>query len=73
MNSCLVRSYTPNNWVHIAPLLADWPFKPLARHDRWPLPKLLNFTCEPVQGALSNDDSATWVALSKVRRAASHV
>ena len=63
MNSCLVRSYTPNNWVHIAPLLADWPFKPLARHDRWPQAGLLKFTCERVQGALGNEDGATLVAL----------
>lgn len=65
MNTCLVRSYTPNNWVHIAPLLADWPFKPLARHDRWPLPNLLNFTCERVQGAIGNEDGAAWVALQQ--------
>ncbi|HEY2973288.1 MAG TPA: GNAT family N-acetyltransferase [Pyrinomonadaceae bacterium] len=63
MNNCLVRSYTPNNWVHIAPLLADWPFKPLARHDRWPQAGLLRFTCERVQGALGNEDGATLVAL----------
>lgn len=63
MNTCLVRSYTPSNWVHIAPLLADWPFKPLARHDRWPQAGLLKFTCERVQGALGNEDGATLVAL----------
>jgi GNAT superfamily N-acetyltransferase len=63
MNNCLVRSYTPNNWVHIAPLLETWPFKPLARHDSWPKADLLNFTCERVRGALGNEDGATWVAL----------
>ena len=65
MNSCLIRSYTPNNWVHIAPLLADWPFKPMARHDGWPKTGLLNFTCERVQNALGNQDGATWVALQQ--------
>src|SRR5882672_7187420 len=65
MNSRLVRSYKPNNWVHIAPLLADWPFKPMARHDRWPQTELLNFTCERVQSALGNEDGATWVVLQQ--------
>jgi dTDP-4-amino-4,6-dideoxy-D-galactose acyltransferase len=62
MNSCLVHPYTPDNWVHIAPLLAAWPFKPLARHDRWLAPSLLDFTCERVQGAIGNEAGVTWVA-----------
>jgi ribosomal protein S18 acetylase RimI-like enzyme len=63
MNHCLVRAYQPNNWVHIAPLLAEWPFKPLARHDLWPQARLLNYTCERVQGALGDESGAHWVAL----------
>jgi len=63
MNRCLVRAYQPNNWVHIAPLIAEWPFKPLARHDLWPQAQLLNYTCERVQGTLSNERGAHWVAL----------
>ena len=61
MNSCLVRSYTPNNWEHIEPLLKEWPFKPLARHDLWSQANLLNLTCDRVRDTLGND-SATWVA-----------
>jgi GNAT superfamily N-acetyltransferase len=63
MSSCLVRSYTPDNWVHIAPLLAEWPFKPLARHDHWPQAGLLKFTCERVHGRLGIKNGSTWVAL----------
>jgi dTDP-4-amino-4,6-dideoxy-D-galactose acyltransferase len=62
MNSCLVRSYTPDNWMNIAPLIADWPFKPLGRHDLWQEQRLLSLTCERVKGALGNEDGATWVA-----------
>ena len=65
MSSCLVRSYTPNNWGHIAPLFEKWPFKPLARHDQWSKAELLNFTCERVQGTLGKEDGAKWVALSQ--------
>jgi len=63
MNSCSIRPYTPDNWVHIAPLLAAWPFKPLAHHDHWRAPSLLDFTCERVHDALGNEEGATWVAL----------
>lgn len=67
MNSCQVRPYTPDNWVHIAPLIGDWPFKPLARHHRWQAPNLLDFTCERIQGSLANENGATWVALRQSR------
>lgn len=62
MNSCLVRSYTSDNWMHIAPLLAGWPFKPLTRHDAWPQARLLTLTCERVKDTLGNEDGVTWVA-----------
>lgn len=62
MTSRSVRSYTPNNWVQIAPLLKDWPFKPLTRHDHWPEAKHLALTCERIKGALGSANGAAWIA-----------
>ena len=65
MNGCIVRPYTPNNWEHIAPLLAAWPFKPLARHDSWRASALLDFSCERVRKVLGDENGAAWMVLQE--------
>lgn len=61
MNSCIVRPYTANNWEHIALLLKDWPFKPLARHDGWQASALLDFSRERLRKVLDDDNGSAWI------------
>lgn len=67
MNSSIVRPYTPASWEHVEPLLAAWPFKPLARHDGWQAAALLDFSCERVKSVMGNENGAAWVVLQQNR------
>jgi dTDP-4-amino-4,6-dideoxy-D-galactose acyltransferase len=61
--NCIVKPYTGNCWAQVGPLLETWPFKPLARHDGWRAPSLLDFTSARVAKTLENQNGAAWVAL----------
>lgn len=68
MSVYLIRNYTPHNWTQIAPLVAEWEFKPLSYHFKQDTPEMLAFTFERVRASLNNRSNA-WVAMcgNKVR------
>jgi L-amino acid N-acyltransferase YncA len=63
MNNSLIRLYTPNDWRHVVPLIEVWPFKPLAQLNGFRRSNLIDFTCERVLKALSNENCGACIAM----------
>jgi len=63
MNTVSVQSYTPLNWLQIAPLVESWPFKPVSRLSTESQASMLESTCTQVRTTLGNKDSIASVAV----------
>src|SRR5229473_1170787 len=63
MNNSCIRLYTPNDWKQIVPLVEVWPFKPMGALNGFRRSNLIDFTCERVLKALSNENCGACIAM----------
>jgi len=63
MNSSVIRAYTTNNRKQVTSLVAQWPFKPLARHHVWSASNLFDLAAQRVMKTLENENGAAWVMI----------
>ena len=61
MSTGVICAYTNNNRSQVASLVAQWPFKPLARHHVWGAANLFDLAAQRVMKTLENENGAAWV------------
>src|SRR6266446_2566927 len=67
MNNSNIQLCTPKDWKQILPLVEVWPFKPMAPLNGFRRSNLVDFTCERVLKALSNENCGACMALRENR------
>jgi GNAT superfamily N-acetyltransferase len=63
MNTVSVHSYSPLNWLQIAPLVESWPFKPVSRLAAASQASLIKSTCTEVRTSMGDKESTACVAM----------